>query len=140
MQNFIRFLLMESKTELSQEFWKNCDYSNTQKAMLAKIILISSCKISILHVKFCMIPYNRIRDRTITKILGKMKQQRPLLGYMHPNCIIIISIDIYCSCKLLCNFIDQKPQSAYPKNSGKVRQQHHLLSNIHQKLTDFNLC
>ena len=100
-------------------FWENCGYSVSQQARLTKIISISSFKVSILHAKFCKIPCNRIRDRTVTRTLGKTEQQRPLLSCMNPNCIIVNSNDEYFVCKLMRNFIHYEPRSAYSKCSEK---------------------
>ena len=38
---------------------KNCDYSTPYYGGLAKIVSVSSFKVSILHAKFCTIPCNR---------------------------------------------------------------------------------
>ena len=78
-----------------------------------------SFEVNIMHGKFCSIPWYRTQDRAITKILGKTEQQCLLLNYMHSNCIISISNNIYYVNKFLFNFIPWKPRSAYPKNSGK---------------------
>ena len=113
------FIQQITRSAFSQNSWKNCDNSASQQGMLAKIISSSFCKVSILHSKFCTISCNRIRGRTITRILGKMEQQRSLPKYMYPNCITVISNDIYFVHKYLCNFIHQKLRSAYPKNFRK---------------------
>ena len=52
-------------------------------------------KIGILHAKFRSVPCNRMQDLTITRILGKTEWQRPLLRYIHLQCIITIS-NIFC--------------------------------------------
>ena len=48
-----------------------------------------------------------------------IKIQHLLLSYMYQNWIIVICNDVYLMNKFLCNFIDLKPRSAHPKNSGK---------------------
>ena len=55
------------------------------QAILAKLISISSFKVSILHSIFFTIPWNRIRDTAITRTLGETGQQRPLLNYVYIN-------------------------------------------------------
>ena len=110
------FIQYKTRSAFFQKFWKNYNNSAPQQAMLAKNISISSYEISILHAKFCTIPSSGIRDRITIRILGKTGQQRPLLSYVYPNYIIIISNDIYFVHKFSCNSIQQKPRSAYPKN------------------------
>ena len=113
------FIQQNTKSDFFQNILgKKCDNSASQQARLTKIISISSCKISISRAKFCTIPCNRVGGRTTTRNLEKTEQQRPLLSYIYPNCIIVISNDIYFVCKFLCNFIHQKPRSAYPNNFG----------------------
>ena len=67
----------------------------------------TSSKIIILFTKFCTIFCNRIRDRTITRILGKTE----LLSYIYPICIIVINNDIEFVHKFLCNFITFKAEN-----------------------------
>ena len=45
--------------------------------------------------------------------------QSPLVSYIYPSCIITISNDIHFVHKFLCNFIHERPKSAYSKNSRK---------------------
>ena len=97
-----------------------------------------SFKVSILHAKFCIIPCNRTQDTAVARNVRKKKQQCSLLGFLHPNCIIVISNNIYFVYKLLCNFIYQKLRSAYPKMSERMKLQRHLNSDFHQKLIDIN--
>ena len=76
-----------------------------------------------------MIPCNKIRDGTTTTILEKTESQRHLYvpkaivpivpniyQHMYPNCIIVISNDVYFVYKFVSNFVHQKPRSVYPKN------------------------
>ena len=55
---------------------------------------------------------------------------------MHPNYIMVISNSIYFAYNLLCNFIHQNQDQVVPKTLEKVRLQHYLLSDIHQKVID----
>ena len=87
--------------------------------MAAKIISISSFKVSGSNVKFCLNSCNRIRERTMRRILEKTELQRLLLSYMYPLCITFISYDMYMAYKCLFNYILQKQKSAYVNNSGK---------------------
>ena len=75
--------------------FKNFTCKNLLQTLSPKIISISSFKVSMLHAKFYMIQSNRIREETFTIILGKREEQRPLLIYMYPNCIIVLYIYIY---------------------------------------------
>ena len=109
------FIHQKPRYALSQNFWKICEYSALQQAMPAKFISMLYFNESKLRAKFCMIPCNRIRESTITRILQKTEQQRPLQSYVYPNCIIVISNDIYFK-KILSNLIHQKPRSVNPKN------------------------
>ena len=59
------------------------------------------------------------RQNYLNNFEKKTEQQRSLLRYVYPNCIIVISNDTYFVYKFLCNFIHQKSKSAYPKNSGE---------------------
>ena len=117
-QFFLRFHSMQRKicnfSKFLKRLWQHCPLASYAR----KIILISCCKIIILHAKFCTILCIRIRDRTTGRILEKTIQQRPLLSYEYPNCIII-SNDKCFVYKFLCNIIHQKPGSAYTKNFGK---------------------
>ena len=65
------FIQCNTRSAFSWKFWKNWDYSAPYQAILSKTILMPSSKLSILHAKFRMITCNRIRDRTITRILQK---------------------------------------------------------------------
>ena len=87
------------------KFWKICYCSASYPGMPSKLMSKLSSKLSILHTKFCTIPCNRIRDRTIIKSLEKMRQQCLLDSYFYPNCIIVISNNTYFVYKFLCIFI-----------------------------------
>ena len=71
MQNFVRFHAIEPKIELSQEMWEKRISSAPYQAISSKLKSMLSLKVNILYAKFCTIPYNRIRERTITRIMGK---------------------------------------------------------------------
>ena len=86
--------------------------------MPTKIKSMFSFQVRILQAKFYMIPCNRIRYKTTTRILGKTNQQRPLLSYICTNCSFV-SDDAYFVYKFLCNFIHWKSRSSYPKNLRK---------------------
>ena len=103
--------------------------------MSAKNISTLSFKVSILYAKFCSITCNRIRDRTITRILEKIKFQRPyrdirtqieslLFLMMH---ILYLNFCAISSTRNRDELISKIPE--------KVLQQRHLLSDFHQKLT-----
>ena len=62
------FIQQKSKSALSEEFWKKYDYSTPQQVMPAKFISMLSFKASTLQAKLC----DRIQDRTIARIFGKM--------------------------------------------------------------------
>ena len=47
----------------------------------------------------------------------KTEKQCSFLCYIHSNCIVIISYNIYYAHNVLHNFILQKPRTIYPKNS-----------------------
>ena len=58
--------------------------------MLANFRSISSCKINILHAKFCTIPCQRIRHRAATRILEKTEWQRLLLSSMCTKTVLLL--------------------------------------------------
>ena len=64
-----KFLCDFIHKKTASAFSKKSGKNVIKQDMLAKIISISSCKINISHAKFCMIPCNVIRDRTMTSIL-----------------------------------------------------------------------
>ena len=107
--------------------------------MLAKIISISSRKISVLHTKLCTIPCNTIRKRTTIEFWIKRDNNAPYKLCIR-SCIIVISNNTYFAYKLLCNFNHQKSRPAYSNNFEKMKLRCHLLSDFHQKVIDINLC
>ena len=79
---------------------------NSGKNFAAKIILMLSFKVTVLHTNFCTIPFFRIRDRSITRILSENGLEAPPTEqYMYKNYIIFISNDTYFVYTFLCNFI-----------------------------------
>ena len=125
----MRFHSTKAMILISKQFYKTCD------CYTIKITSMLSSKISAFHAKFCTISCNKIQDRTTTTIFEKTEKQRPQLIYMYPNCIIVISNDIYIVYKFFPNF----GKSKYPKISEKVKLQCHLLSDLHQKMIETNL-
>ena len=90
-QKFLcNFIHQKPRCALSQNVLKNCTYSALQQIVPAKFISTLSFKMSTLR----KILYDSTQQ-TITRIWGKMEQQRPLLNYMHSNYIIVISSHIY---------------------------------------------
>ena len=95
--------------------------------------------VSILHAKFCTIPCNSIRDRSITRILEKAEQQPPYSA----TCNQIASL-FFLMIHILCTFFfsissTRTQNQGTPKISENVRLQSYVLSDCHQKLVDINL-
>ena len=104
------FIQQKPRFLLSQKFRKIVSIDSHNKAVSPKIISMyksykSYFKVISLHEKFCTISCNRNKNRTMTRILRKAGQKYPLLSYMHPNCIIFVSNNMYFPYKFLCNFI-----------------------------------
>ena len=84
------------------------------QAIPLKLIAMLSRKVSVSRAKFYSIPRNRIRDRTIIRILEKVGQQPLLQSYLYTNCTIVISNNNYFVYKLLfikflfCNAKEKK--------------------------------
>ena len=110
--------------------------------MPAKTIGMSCFKISILHKKFCTIPCNRIRDRTITRILKKKKNGIAVspteihVSKMESLLFLIIYILYINFCAISSS---RNGDQRIPKIQGKIFLQRHLSSDFDQKLTDINL-
>ena len=88
------FIHQNIRSAFSPKLWKNVP-QHPLASYIHKNSVNIILQISTLHAKFCMIPFNRIRDRTTAKILRKTEQQRRLLSYMYLNSIIVIPNDIY---------------------------------------------
>ena len=107
--------------------------------MPTKIVSMLSFKANILHAKFCTIPCNKIRNRTILKILGKTEYQLPLLSYIYPNITIVISNYTFLYINFCSIPFTRNRVKLIPKILEKVQLQRHLLSDFYQKLIDINL-
>ena len=72
---YINFCAISFNRRQNQYFSKNSGKiaitESSSKPVLAKSISMSSFKVGIMHGKYCMIPCDKIQDRTIVKILVK---------------------------------------------------------------------
>ena len=77
----------------------------------------------------------------ITTRIGKKEYQRPLLSYMYPISIIVISNNTYI---LYINFCEisstRNRDQRIPKILEKLKVQRQPLNGHHQKLIEINLC
>ena len=89
MQNFVRFHAIESKIELSQEFWgKKRSSSDPFRDMCTRAVSLLFLMIHVLYINFCAISSTKLRSGYF-KILEKMKLQRYLLRNFHQKMIDI---------------------------------------------------
>ena len=112
------FIHYNTRSAFHPKFWSSCDYSTPQQAMPAKIIAMSSLKVSTLYANF--LQFHAIEsERELSKYFGKIKIAVRPFSCMYPNCMFVFTNDIYLAYKIICSFILQKLRSAYPKNSIK---------------------
>ena len=109
----------EYKIYVSPKTQEICGYKARYKAILANRISMSSLKVSIWHTKFSTIPCNRIRDRTVIRIMEKVVQQLPIQIYLYPKGITFISNSTYFVHTFFCIFIHCKTKICYSQKVWK---------------------
>ena len=128
-------------TILKIKFWKTRDCSLPSKATPSKIISMLSLKISKMRAKFCTIPCNRIRDRTTKTIWEKNRVAAPSIRAICTQIASLCFLMIYFLHINFCPVSSSRNRDLrIRKNSEKVKLQRHLLSDLHQKLVETNLC
>ena len=108
---FCDFIQQKKRYYNPKNFRKKHNCSTLQQAIPTKITSVSSLNANILRIKYYKILSNGSRAKIIIKIMGKTKQQHPVLNYTCLNCIIVISNHIYVVHKFLLNINQQKQNS-----------------------------
>ena len=105
--------------EYQKKILEEQNFSAPNQVMYTQIVPMLFLIECILCKNFCAIPFCTSQDMTIKRVLEKTELQCLLARYVHTNCNIFFFNNTYLVCKILCNFIQQKPKSVHFKKSGK---------------------